>query len=419
MISLWIGLLLLTLLALLLVLLPLQGLGKQALPAVSSRKAENIRIYKERLAELNAEARAGNLSEQDLSKLTRELQHSLLSDADGEVMPAVRVRFGRSQKSILALIVVLLPVAAGGLYYQYGSAQALQLSLEGPTSPFADGRMPSVEEAIALLNEQLAQQPDNPEGWYVLATTYMNQGVFRKGAESFAKTLQYLPATAPQYAAVMGQYAQALYFANNGQIDSAVRQQIERTLDIDPQEVTALGLLGIDAFEQQRYRQAIELWEKALVNASPQIKPTLQQGIQQARAALSEAVTGDAGDTGDAGAGDAVAVPIELQLDPALRDRVAPTDPVFIFARSTNAPMPIAAIKLTVADLPARVTLDDSHLLVPGQSLADFSLLLVGARVARSGQPGAQPGDIQAPAVRVTVGPESEPLRLVMGQIVE
>ena len=129
-----------------------------------------------------------------------------------------------------------------------------------------DGRTPTLEEAIASLQNELKVQPNNPEGWYMLATTYLNIGRFQEGAEALQQVLATLPEDAPQYVGVMGQYTQAQYFAEGNKITPALRAHIDKTLLREPGEVTTLGLLGIDAFENQQYKQALNYWNKALEN---------------------------------------------------------------------------------------------------------------------------------------------------------
>lgn len=65
-----------------------------------------------------------------------------------------------------------------------------------------------------------------------------------------------------------------------------VRTQIDKTLAIEPFEIAALGLLGIDAYEQENYELALEHWLKALRNAEGQTAETLRGGVRRARDAL-------------------------------------------------------------------------------------------------------------------------------------
>ena len=66
--------------------------------------------------------------------------------------------------------------------------------------------------------------------------------------------------------------------------------------------------------------------------------------------------------------------------------------------------MPLAAIKRQARELPVSLVLDDSSMLRPGTSLAQFEQLKLGARVSHSGQPIAQSGDLQSEVQVIRTG---------------
>jgi len=57
-------------------------------------------------------------------------------------------------------------------------------------------------------------------------------------------------------------------------------------------------------------------------------------------------------------------------------------------------PMPLAVKRLSVAELPARITLSDDDAMVASMKLSSFNKIIVGARVSKSGNPVAQSGDL-------------------------
>ncbi|MFZ0487980.1 MAG: hypothetical protein WAL83_13355, partial [Arenicellales bacterium] len=61
-------------------------------------------------------------------------------------------------------------------------------------------------------------------------------------------------------------------------------------------------------------------------------------------------------------------------------------------------------VRKTVADLPVTVTLDDSQAMMPQLKLSGFKQVKVGARVSSSGQPIAQPGDLEGEVGPVSPG---------------
>ncbi len=418
MIQLWIGIALLTCLALAFVFLPFIRAKRDALAVTDvDRNEENIAIFKERLSELEAERGAGNLLDTEFEELKLELERNLLEDATEAEQQLQSVAVGSKQLLTVVLIALILPVLAFGLYFNYGNAPALRASLESPKTLFADGQQPTVDEAISMLEAELEKHPENAEGWYILATTYMNLGEFVKGANSFEKVLALLPTDAPQYVGMMGQYAQALYFSKSGKMDEEVRQQIQRTLDIEPLEVTALGLLGIDAFEQGMHEDAIAFWQKALMNAEPQAAESLKTGIRRAMQELAQAGK-PVPEVPELAESD-VSLALKISLSEALLDKVSPDQAVFVYARPIGSRMPVAAVKLSVADLPAEVTLDDSMAMMPQAKLSLHPNVEIGARVSISGQPQASTGDLESANVPVAVEEVTGEISLVIDRIVQ
>jgi cytochrome c-type biogenesis protein CcmH len=85
-----------------------------------------------------------------------------------------------------------------------------------------------------------------------------------------------------------------------------------------------------------------------------------------------------------------------VTLDEALRDQASPGDTLFVYARAPAGPrMPLAIVRLSAADLPATVTLDDSSAMMPNMKLSTFDEVMVLARISRSGDAMTRSGDLQ------------------------
>ena len=94
-----------------------------------------------------------------------------------------------------------------------------------------------------------------------------------------------------------------------------------------------------------------------------------------------------------------------VKLAPALADKVAPTDTVFIFARAAEGPrMPLAIMRKAARELPATFKLDDSMAMAPDMKVSNFTRLVVGARISKSSNATPRPGDLQGMSGTVTNG---------------
>lgn len=369
----WIAASALLLVALAFLLLPILR-GRRA-QAEEDRTALNVALYEERLAELTAQHAAGTLSDAQLEAGRADAARELLEDTENSDSPKI-AKLGRSVPLIAA---VLVPLVGYGLYMHWGASDKVQMARQFSEQPR------TVEEMTAHLEQAVKEQPDSAEAWYFLGRTYMNQERPADAAKAFARVVE-LAGRQPE---LLGQWAQAQYFAGDRQWSEQLQALTDEALQADPQELTSLGLLGIAAYEEGRYQDAVRFWEQ-LVAALPENDPSreaIRGGIERARQQVD-------GGSGNAAAGEApaaastqaAALQIQVQLDPKVAETVSPEDSVFVFARAVNGPpVPLAAKRLTVGDLPATVTLSDADAMVPSLNISSVEQVTVMARVSRTG----------------------------------
>ncbi|WBG62941.1 c-type cytochrome biogenesis protein CcmI [Pseudomonas citronellolis] len=370
MIDFWLAAGLLALVAMAFLLIPLLR-GRRA-QAEEDRTALNVALYQERLAELDAQHAAGTLDDAQLQAGRAEAARELLADTEGE--GERRSRLGRAAPLLAA---VLLPLLGLGLYLHWGASEKLALSRELAELPH------SMAEMTERLEKAVQAQPDSAEGWYFLGRTYMTQERFEDAAKAFERAAN----LSGRQSEVLGQWAQALYFANGKKMAGAAQALADEALKQNPEEVTTLGLMGIAAFEDQRYADAAGYWQR-LVAALPADDPSraaIQSGIERARQHLAE--RGEKLPEAPAAAATAgVTLKVRVDLSDAVKGQVKPDDSVFVFARAVNGPpMPLAVKRLKVADLPDEVSLSDADAMMPQLKLSAFPQVELVARVSRAG----------------------------------
>ncbi len=375
----WIYATLLLLAALLLLLWPvLRGRKDQA---EEDRTALNIALYEEHIAELEAQHASGALSAEQLAEGRLEADRELLDDTDVG-RPRQSVNLGNALPLIAAL---LLPIAGLGLYLHWGASDKVALTLSLAEQP------KTVEEMIQRLEETVRVQPESVDAWYFLARTYMGEKRPKDAANAYQRTIE-LVGRQPD---LLGQWAQALYFAGGNQWTANIQSLVDEALSQDPNEATSLGLIGIAAFEAQRFQDAIDAWTQLLHGMDPQDTSyqAIQTGIERARNALAEtpAPVAEANSAVDIAPDTAAAVnDFKLLIDISISDELAKQAPatatVFVFARpESGPPMPLAAQRLTVADLPASIALTDADSLLPDLKLSSIGRLKLQASVSSSG----------------------------------
>ncbi len=364
-----------------------------------NRKALNAAVYRDQLVELDAEHREGSLEDADYAQAREEVQRRLLEDT--AVAPEV-TDYAHGRKVAIGILVAI-PLVAGGLYAWHGQPEALNPQQQ----PHAMEQQ--LDAMVASLAAKLAKNPDNPEGWAMLARSYMNLDRPKEALEAFSHLTKQINDD-PQ---LMVDYAEAL--ASSGQDQGMVqaRTWVEKALAMEPGNPKGLFLSGGFAFADKNYRKAAAVWEKLM----PLLEPGSQdanfvlENLNRARAQanlppLSADKFQQAAGPAKPQAGNASsALAGKVVLDPALKGKVAPTDTVYLFARAVQGPrMPLAVLKTTVSQLPLEFELTDAMAMSPQFNLSSASLVRVEVRVSKSGSATPSSGDLVGASLPVKPG---------------
>lgn len=395
MLTFWILASVLVLLAFAFVLPPLLKTTPTTTAEDVDREAVNIAIYQERLADLQQQG----LSEAQFAQAKAELDKTLLQD----VAKPNEANTGQDNARWLSIAVAVLfiPVLAIGMYWQYGASALLDRETQ-PVAASAEtgmasasGMAGSLQDSAQQLADKLAQNPDDVEGWVMLARTYSQLDQPQKAADAYSKAV----ALTPQDADILAEFAEALTSANQGRMSGQPEILVKAALEIDPNNQRALFFAGVAAMQKQDFASAVQYWQRLLPlvpEDRAEIRQVLEQQIQRAQ------ILADAGDvpaeatqpTTETVAANAASLQVSVNLDPSISEQVKPTDTVFIYARAASGPpMPIAITRVTVAQLPITVTLDDSSAMMPNRRLSQFDSVSLLARVSPSGQAMPQAGD--------------------------
>ena len=393
------------LLALGFVLVPLFRQRKTAVTI--DRNTLNIQVIKQQIAELEADLESGKLEQSVYEAARTDLEKELLDDLEPVTETGNPAPSGRW----LAFVVILaVPVLAIGLYHKLGNPHALNPpATQANTNPSGAPQM-TMEEAIAKLAAKLEQEPDNAEGWAMLARSYVSIGEYSNAVKAFEK-LHALTGDHPQ---VLVRYADALAMAQGGKIAGKPYELLKTALKQDPGNAQANWMAGLAEEEAGNYAAALKHWQKVrpLLAGQPELIQTLDSLIARAKAQLGEAPPTEK--TAAEKATNSITVTVELA--PELASQAAPDDTVFIFAQAMQGPpMPLAVSRKQVKDLPVTVTLDDSMAMTPQMKLSGFDQVKVGARISKTGQAMPTSGDLAGSVEAVRPG-ESQVVKVRIDQ---
>jgi cytochrome c-type biogenesis protein CcmH len=402
----WMLCALLALLAVAFVALPL--LRASRIDAGPARAALNAEVYRDQLLELDRELADGVMSAEQHAIARAELDRRALSEAAVPAAAADGAPAVRRGRWLTSGMLALVPVLAFAGYLSLGNPAALN----PPDQQFL--------EMVDALAEKMKANPDDAQGWVMLARAYQITGRMPESIAAFEKA----SALRPDDANLLAGHADALAMVQ-GSLSGKPFELIVKALKLDPKNQTALALAATAAMENGQFAESIALWRRlaAVVEPGSADRAAVDQAIEQVRqVALAKGVTladappvaAGAGSTqakGPAAAGASISG--EVTLAPELMRQAKPDEAVFIFARAVDGPpLPLAVVRATVKDLPIRFTLDDSTSMAPTAKLSMHKQVVVSARVSRSGQAMPQPGDLIGTVQSVTVGSTGVQIRI-------
>ncbi|PIE42897.1 MAG: c-type cytochrome biogenesis protein CcmI [Gammaproteobacteria bacterium] len=293
MVDFWVGATLLLMLAIVLLIYPLVRRYPNHCPS-ASEKTQTVRVFKDRLIELQAEKASGLITDEKFRALKIELEASLVydvADQTGKASSEKVVVYGRSQKLMMASVLALFAISSSIFFYgQFGAYSALQEAREFALLESTDyDNSKQLADMIAILEAKLKANPDNLHGWLLLGKAYMNLNRFQQAATVFGKAIPLLEEQGENPASVYGLQAQALYFANQGAFTDAVKTAVTNAYRLNPDEPNILGLLGMMSMQVGQYESAIGYWSRILqVNPEYPGRASIQFGIDEARKKMAD-----------------------------------------------------------------------------------------------------------------------------------
>lgn len=360
-----------------------------------TRRALNAAIYRDQLAEIEKDRASGELNELDYQEAGAELQRRLLDDA--EEADVTLATSAHPKRTLLALIVVL-PLAAASLYWWLGNPAGMD--------PMArrDFTQSDIEDMVAGLAAKLEKEPGNHQGWVMLARSYKAMGRYDEAERAFEKAMP-LVEKHPQ---LLGAYADLLASKAGGNLEGKPEQLIAQALRLDPDDLQSIWLAGTAAFNRRDFATAIRHWEHGLKQLPPD-----SEDAQMLNNIIAEAKQ----KMGAGKVASTTAIGGQVALAPALLGKAAANDTVFILARGTESPMPLAVKRARAADLPMNFTLDDGDAIPGGPTLSSAQSVMVEARVSKSGDAKQKPGDLAGAIAQVKPGTKG--LRITIDRVIE
>lgn len=364
----------------------------------------NVDVFRERLAELDADRAADRIDQDSYQSQKTELERQLLAVTQDEplstqqAVPRLVVGMVFLWVPLLAVMAYILMGDRANVVHYWQALDRHQLEAEQLLSGKQDAPSPdSAKDGVGLLQAlqtNAYQHPHDALRWVMLAKAYTAAEAVEPALQSLARAHR----LAPNDDNISMTYAQMRFFSQQGKLDREAQDVVQGVLQRHPQHEGAMMLMAMASYRSADYAAAITWLNqlKALRQAegvTPEGSNTLAQ-LDSAIASAQQAMQASTDSR----------LSITLTVDPALLAQVSANDTLFVYARALSGPpIPYAAQKMPVDALlqgkPVTVELSDATSMMPERTIssarASQTALVVGARISKSGNPIAAAGDLE------------------------
>jgi cytochrome c-type biogenesis protein CcmH len=293
---------------------------------------------------------------------------------------------------LLGALVAALVIGAAAVLYPLWSNWDWRAAAQPP-----DGAGPNVGAMVAKLEKRLHDEPNDLQGWLMLGRSYLALQRMDDAVVAYDHAHQ-LDGNSADADLGLGE---AMSLRAGGEITEPAAQLFEQALILAPDNPRALLYGGFAAAVRGDRSLARTRWMalKSL-HPPPQVEQMLDERIAElgqsagtgTQAGTNASPAGTSTSAGDLGPAE---VTVNISIAPALKSRLVPEAPLFVFAREPDSRgPPLAAKRLTSSAIGTQVHLSAADSMLPGHVLAGGQRVSITARVSFKGQPVPSAGDL-------------------------
>ncbi|ALQ55438.1 cytochrome C biogenesis protein [Pseudoalteromonas issachenkonii] len=395
MILMWASFALLTLIALLFIIVPF--LKKERVVTIThNANAQLISIYEQRLVELQADLDNQRIDSQNHSEAIIELKRRLLNELSPE-----KSLNSRGDNRIFALTGAAFLIALAGIFYAMTGSQQQIAAWHDAMDNLADYGQRAVMQkgepltknelqAFALaLRTKLSQSGDDEVAWMLLGRVALMLNEFDMAKQSFDKTLK----INPDNMQALVSYSQVLLLEGSEENMTRAAGMLSKVLQAQPNNLDAISLLALIAFERKDWLQAKAAFEVLLasMDESDTRYAMINQRISEIDLQIAQQNVATSGDQLAA-----QSIQVTVDIDSQLADKQPNNGILFVFAKAAKgSPMPLAVVKLTDYSFPITVELSDANAMMAGLNLSSASEIIISARISNDDSVMPSTGELE------------------------
>ncbi|MDX1726304.1 MAG: c-type cytochrome biogenesis protein CcmI [Pseudoalteromonas tetraodonis] len=395
MILMWASFALLTLIALLFIIVPF--LKKERVVTIThNANAQLISIYEQRLVELQADLDNQRIDSQNHSEAIIELKRRLLNELSPE-----KSLNSRGDNRIFALTGAAFLIALAGIFYAMTGSQQQIAAWHDAMDNLADYGQRAVMQkgepltknelqAFALaLRTKLSQSGDDEVAWMLLGRVALMLNEFDMAKQSFDKTLK----INPDNMQALVSYSQVLLLEGSEENMTRAAGMLSKVLQAQPNNLDAISLLALIAFERKDWLQAKAAFEVLLasMDESDTRYAMINQRISEIDLQIAQQNVATSGEQLAA-----QSIQVTVDIDSQLADKQPNNGILFVFAKAAKgSPMPLAVVKLTDYSFPITVELSDANAMMAGLNLSSANEIVISARISNDDSVMPSTGEIE------------------------
>jgi cytochrome c-type biogenesis protein CcmH len=386
----------------------------------------NVSIFKERLAELEADFQSKVLDAVEYFEQKTDLERQLLAAHTGSanstnLYEKSSSRVSRLQLFIIFLIIPLISFSVYSFWNNHQSPQHVELlnfwASQDQFAVVADAIMtgkdnpPTVKtpnhafELLQAMQVNAYQHPFDAKRWVNLSEAYMSVNAIEPALAALAHAYR----LKPENNDIAMTYAQMRFFSLQGKMDSLTQGIVGHILAQNPDHEGALLLMSMVTYHDQHYSEAV-YWLQRLKRvrlthvtgsqpANPAIIAQLDQTIRDAEFANLKLAKVESNHS----------IIVDLMFADTIKSKLNAKDTLFVFVRSlqgSKAPFAVQKISATALlnavthDQVLTVTMSDANSMLSGRTISSAQLnrtpLVVAARISQYSNPSGTRGDLES-----------------------
>ncbi|WP_460711019.1 tetratricopeptide repeat protein [Lysobacter terrae] len=289
----------------------------------------------------------------------------------------------RGNRAVAAAAVASIAIVAGLLYALVGTPRALDASQQQAPA--------TLDDAIAQLKSELERNPNQPEGWRLLARAQAEMGHAAQARDTYAQAVK----LAPDEPDLLAEAAEARALADpQRRFDDQAVAMLRHALEKQPMHQRARWFLGIALRQAQQPAEAAKTWEPLLAVVGADTAGSLLEQINAARAEAGMAPL-----SAPAVEKAPTLLRVTVELAPEFQKQLGANDALFVIARQAGGPpMPVAVKRVPASGFPLTVELGDGDSPMPTMKLSQVGSVEILARISRQGTANRAAGDLESAA---------------------